>query len=99
MGYQKKPSFCPIEFDLSLSKEHEISFSVDGKPFGKQRPRIARRGKFSHAYTPKETIKYENQVRNKYKELYKDLRLEGPIEADLIGIFPLPKSISKKKRN
>lgn len=41
----------------------QIQFVVPGKPFGKQRPRVACRGKFSKAYTPKETIAYENLVK------------------------------------
>lgn len=45
-----------------------IHFVVPGKPFGKQRPRVACRGKFSKAYTPKETIAYENLVKLFYTQ-------------------------------
>ena len=46
----------------------QIHFTVPGKPFGKQRPRVACRGKFSKAYTPKETIAYENLVKLFYAQ-------------------------------
>ena len=41
----------------------EVRFTIPGKPFGKQRPRVVNRGKFSSAYTPKETVQYENLVK------------------------------------
>ena len=31
------------------------TFTIEGKPFGKQRPRVTTKGAFAHAYTPKET--------------------------------------------
>jgi len=73
----------------------EISFSVDGQPKGKMRPRF--NGKTGHTYTPKETVNYENYVKISYRMKYQNLKLEGPIEAEIIGTFPIPKSISKKK--
>ena len=34
----------------------EIKFTIEGEPKGKGRPRFTRGG---HAYTPKETVEYE----------------------------------------
>jgi len=89
---------CPIEFDESLIK-HSASFSVPGKPFGKQRPRVVTRGGFARAYTPKETVEYENKVRSSYKQsVERDYKLSGPISAQIEAIFEVPKSVSKKEK-
>lgn len=87
----------PIEFDESLIK-NEVEFSVPGKPRGKQRPRTVRRGKFTTTYTPKETVDYENLIRKQYKKKYKDIILNGPLEAKIVAIFPIPNSATKKER-
>ena len=47
-------------------------------------------------YTPKDTVNYENLVRYTYQSDV-GVKLEGPIEAKIIGYFPIPKSTSKKK--
>lgn len=41
----------------------EVSFTVEGKPQGKGRPRFARQGRFVRAYTPKNTASYEELIR------------------------------------
>ena len=86
---------CPIEFDESLTK-HKVEFSVPGKPFAKQRPRVVTRGGFARAYTPKQTVDYENLVKKSYSQTVGNLELNGPISAKIEGVFPIPKSISKK---
>lgn len=73
----------------------ELHFSVDGIPRGKQRPRFVR--KTGHTYTPPETTNYENYVKLSYRMENQNERLSGPIEAEIIGVFPVPKSISKSK--
>ena len=45
-----------------------IRFSIPGQPMGKQRPRVVHNGSFSQAFTPKETVSYENLVRAMYRE-------------------------------
>lgn len=87
-----------IIFDESLIRKN-INFEVEGKPFGKQRPRVIHRGGFSRAYTPPETVAYEKKVKNSYENIAKNIQMNKPIEANIIGIFPVPKSISNKKRN
>ena len=76
----------------------EVKFTVPGPPKGKQRPRVVSRGGFVRAYTPKETIDYENLVRKCYKEQIGDKKLEGPISATILMYLPIPKSASKKKQ-
>lgn len=75
-----------------------IKFTVYGKPFGKQRPRVAVHGGFSKAYTPKETVAYENFVKMAYLQENGEKKLQGGIEAEIVGFFPIPKSESKKRR-
>lgn len=75
-----------------------VRFMVLGDPKGKERPKFARRGRFVHTYTPKQTVDYERRVKESYVEECGDYCLEGPIEARITGIFKVPKSVSKKKR-
>ncbi len=73
----------------------KYSFTIQGKPVGKGRPRL---GKYA-TYTPSKTKQYEAFVKwtfiNQFKEIKK---LEGPISANIIAIFEIPKSYSSKKR-
>ena len=74
-------------------------FTIIGKPFGKQRPRFARRGRFSKAFTPTETVNYEVQVRETFvRECNPTNLLQGPLRATITAHHPIPKSVSKKKR-
>lgn len=65
---------------------------VTGKIRGKARPRVCR----GHAFTPKDTVKYEKLVRDCYQE--QDGRyLEGSVRALIIAYYKIPKSYSKKR--
>lgn len=77
-----------------------ITFSIPGKPFGKQRPRVVRRGNFSTAYTPDETISYENLVKVMYQQAAKGKRFpdDAMLDIRIIAYYGIPKSVSKKKR-
>lgn len=71
------------------------NFNIPGKVQAKQRPRF--NGKF--AYTPKETIAYENWVRTCYLEKYGGQPiLENPLKVKIIAYYEIPKSTSKKRR-
>jgi Holliday junction resolvase RusA-like endonuclease len=73
----------------------KIEFNVPGKVQAKQRPRF--NGKF--AYTPKETIAYENWVKTCYLEKHRDVKpLENPLKVKIIAYYEVPKSASKKKK-
>lgn len=73
----------------------KINFVIPGKVQAKQRPRF--NGKF--AYTPKETIAYENWVRTCYLEKYRGQPiLENPLKVKIIAYYEIPKSTSKKRR-
>lgn len=73
----------------------KINFIIQGKVQAKQRPRF--NGKF--AYTPRETVAYENLVKTCYLEKYKGQRpLEKPLKVKIIAYYDIPKSTSKKKQ-
>lgn len=73
----------------------KINFIVQGKVQAKQRPRF--NGKF--AYTPKETIAYENWVKTCFLEKYRGQKpLEKPLKVKIIAYYEVPKSASKKKK-
>ena len=46
-----------------MSSNRRVELVVPGKPMGKQRPKFARMGKFTKAYTPKETVAHETQIK------------------------------------
>lgn len=78
----------------------QIKFSIPGQPFGKQRPRVVSRGTFSKAYTPKETVSYENLVKLMYSQAAKGkMFADGAmLDVRIIAYYDIPKSTSKKKR-
>lgn len=78
----------------------QIKFSIPGQPFGKQRPRVVHNGNFSKAYTPKETVNYENLVKLIYQQAAKGwIFPDGSmLDVRIIAYYDIPKSTSKKKR-
>lgn len=73
-----------------------IIFTVPGVPQGKGRPRVTRNG----AFTPKKTRDYEKKVRDCYiaqgGQMFPD---DTPLFASITAIFPIPSSLSKKRRD
>ena len=72
------------------------------KRMGKQRPRIVSRGRFSKAYTPKETVNYEQWVKACYIEQTDGYMFEDNprgLEVDIFAYYKMPKGTSKKKRD
>lgn len=74
---------------------NDIIFTVPGVPQGKGRPRVTRNGTF----TPKKTRDYEKKVRDCYiaqgGQMFPD---DTPLFASITAIFPIPSSLSKKRR-
>lgn len=95
----KNPTINPISFFDELDNPREVQCTIPGKPFAKQRPRASRRGRFTTIYTPKETVDYENLVKYSYFQENGSVLLEGPLEAEIIGTFPVPSSVSNKQKN
>lgn len=75
----------------------KVKFTVMGVPMVKKRPRASMRNGHAVVYTPKDTVNYENLVRYTYQSDVGE-RLTGAIEMTVKAYFPIPKSISKKKR-
>lgn len=77
-----------------------VSFSVPGRPFGKQRPKFRNAGKFTQTYTPKETVSYENLVKLMYQEAARGKRFadDDMLDMRVIAYFEIPASTSKKRR-
>ena len=65
---------------------------IEGKIKGKARPRIYN----GHAFTPKDTVNYENWVKLCYQQQCGEL-LQGSIRANIIAYYKIPKSYSKKR--
>jgi len=72
------------------------SFSIIGKPFGKQRARTLKSG---HSYNPPETVHYENLVKLSYQQQVDDKTMfPGALEVSITAFFPIPESYSNKKK-
>ena len=81
-----------------VNDPNEVSFIVHGKPLGKGRPRFTKVGNFIKAYTPRQTRDYESLIRYEYMFQVGNKKLNGEIEADIVGIFPVGKSETKKRK-
>lgn len=55
----------------------EIKFIVNGEPMAKQRPRLSTYGGYARAYTPKDTLNYENKVLMCYRDKLKELEIDN----------------------
>lgn len=77
----------------------DIYFQVPGKPRPKGRPRFTRAG---IAYTPKDTMIYENWVKHCYLQKYANTDAKIPVDKAIrMGIeiaVPIPKGFSRAKR-
>lgn len=83
-----------------------VKFTVYGEPKAKGRPRVSVRksgdGKstFARAYTPKQTVIYENQVKLEYENQCGSYRFpdDAMLDIRIFAYYGIPKSTSKKKR-
>lgn len=76
-----------------------VTFTVDGTPVAKGRPRFAKRGKFVQTYTPQKTKDYESLVMDAASEAMGSSEpLETPVAIYLYIHMPIPASYSKKRR-
>jgi len=55
-------------------------FTVKGQPKGKGRPRFTKNG---HVYTPESTRIYEEEIKLRYKEKFKNEMLDGNIAVEV----------------
>ncbi len=76
----------------------EVQFEIIGEPKGKGRPRFARIGNGVRTYTPKDTENYEAYIKMSFLNAPGHRKLDGQIQAEIKGVFPIPKSATKKSR-
>lgn len=84
----------------SMEKESAaVAFVIPGTPVGKGRPKFARRGNFTMAYTPEKTASYENLVKVKAEEAMTGKPVfAGAVEVFIRIIVTPPDSWSQKKK-
>lgn len=72
---------------------------IPGVPIGKGRPKFSTFGGYPKAYTPVKTVNYENLVKIAFQQTGEQpFERETQLRADITAFFPIPKSVSKKKR-
>ena len=81
--------------------EKLLALHIEPQP--KERPKarvVTAKGKkpFAQIYTPKTTAEYEQKVANAWKTANGDQPFEGPVVVRMVIGLPIPKSISKKRR-
>ncbi len=86
-----------MEKDEAMKK---IKFSVPGQPFGKQRPKFSKAGRYVKTYTPDETVRYENLVKLMYQQAAegKMFSEDAALDVRIIAYYEIPKSTSRGKR-
>jgi Holliday junction resolvase RusA-like endonuclease len=75
-----------------------LTYSVEGNPIGKSRPKFARRGNFVSTYTPTKTRDYESVIKDvAQKAMGSNELLETPLTVAIYITVPIPQSYSKKR--
>lgn len=77
-----------------------VRFQIPGEPKGKARPRVftnKQTGR-SQAITPKDSMSYENLVKWIYTSAMEPTKFEGEIEARIVAMYGIPKSMTKRNR-
>ena len=76
-----------------------VTYTVDGDPIPKGRPRFARRGKFVQTYTDAKTIEYETHVALKARQaIGASEPFNGALSVFLYLRYEVPASYSKKRK-
>jgi Holliday junction resolvase RusA-like endonuclease len=72
-----------------------VSFSVEGDPVPKARPRTVRKGGRTWSYTPKKVTTWEDAIRNEAKKKFPE-PFNGPVALSLAFYLKRPKSRRKE---
>lgn len=83
-----------MQFDVVKKEIQMIKFTVPGKPFGKQRPRVTRWG----THTPEETVNYSNLVKYCFMESGQDKINDAFVTFKINSYHPIPKNTPKYKK-
>lgn len=74
-------------------------FTIPGNPFGKERPLVVRRGRFSRGIKRPKTRQYENMTRTLWKSNYQGTYdVENAINLDIKAYYQIPASWAKWKK-
>ena len=74
----------------------QIEFIVPGKPIGKERPRMNKRG---GVYTPQHTRDYQNLVSIMYRSAGgREIEAKIPVRVHIKAVYMIPKSTNKAMR-
>ena len=77
----------------------QVTFTVEGTPIGKGRPKFARRGNFVSTYTPTKTRDYEVIIAEQARlAMGSSEPLKTPVAAYIYITVPIPQSYSKKRK-
>ncbi len=77
----------------------KVKFEIIGTPGSKGRPRFSRVGNYVKTYTDSKTSNYENLVKLSYQNQAKvKFDDDTSLSVYITAYFPIPKSVSKKKR-
>ena len=78
----------------------KISLVIPGNPIGWARTRLGRRRSGRPIpFTPSKQRAFANRIRQAFRDKYPNFTLmTGPLEAEVLVFFPIPKSASKKRR-
>jgi Holliday junction resolvase RusA-like endonuclease len=76
-----------------------LTFTIDGVPVAKGRPKITTRGGFARAYTPDKTRRYEDLIRCAAVDAMNgETPINEPVLVSVTAYVPMPKRLSKKSR-
>ena len=73
-----------------------FTFTVEGRPKGKGRPRMTRAG---HVYTPKATKQYESDIRQAFIRQGGESFAGAPVMVEIEASYPMPKSWNKRQKD
>lgn len=76
----------------------EVCFTVPGEPKGKARPRFRMARGYVRAYTPPETVAYEEKVRKAFREAYSGPESAGPMGVSITAEYSIPKRAGTARR-
>ena len=72
----------------------DVCFEVPLPPRGKDRPRVTRSG---HAYTPKETKRWESALAMMAQAHLPRTILDEPLRLDVLAVLPRPRRLLRKR--
>lgn len=73
----------------------QLNFTISGNPMGKQRTRTMK----GFSFTPAKTVNYETLIREIFIIKYPDHKIiDSAVSLHIMAYYPIPKSISKKKK-